>query len=521
MNASRWRPYLLLLAFAVAALAPVPWLIPAVALGGVAAIALRGRSLMLGRLAGDPRAPSDLILGSNRRGVEVRIAEHELSAHGLILGASGTGKTTTLVRILDQLIARGRPVVVIDMKGSPTFARSIAAAAAEAGRPFRLWTPDGPAHWNPLQYGNATELKDKLIATERFTEPHYQRAAERYVQTVLQVIQARGSEAPSLAQVVELMDPHRLRGTLRTLPVELRERVQDYLAGLTPDQLSAVRGLQTRLAILTESHTGRLLEPGVGAETVDLRCALAGSQVVLFSLNSSTYGKMAAQLGTLAVQDLVCAAGHRLDAQTGGLAPEQAFVVIDEASVLGGDHVLALFARGREAGVGVLAATQELADYDRAAPGLRDQILGNTAIKLVHRQDVPSSAHTVAELAGTETVWEETQRLGGPFGGGLRTGGGTRRQTEQFIVHPNEIKTLRTGEAVLISQLRPGRPGTIRVKPPEPRPSRPPGRGPSRPPEPGPSRPPEPGPSRPPGPRPSQPPGSHQPPAPRSGPERG
>ena len=45
--------------------------------------------------------------------------------------------------------------------------------------------PTGPSHWNPLAYGNPTELKDKLVATERFTEPHYQRAAERYVQTAL------------------------------------------------------------------------------------------------------------------------------------------------------------------------------------------------------------------------------------------------------------------------------------------------------------------------------------------------
>jgi type IV secretory pathway TraG/TraD family ATPase VirD4 len=145
---------------------------------------------------------------------------------------------------------------------------------------------------------------------------------------------------------------------------------------------------------------------------------------------------------------------------------EQGYVVIDEASALSGDHVLALFARGRESGLGVLAATQELADLDRAAPGFRDQVLGNTAIKLAHRQDVPSSAQTIAQMAGTEMAWEETQRIGGPLFGGLGAGGGTRRRTEQFIVHPNEVKTLRTGEAVLISKLQNARPQTIRIRPP-------------------------------------------------------
>lgn len=464
MSDPRRRALWLLVVFAAAALAPVPWIIPAIAVAGVVAMAFRGARPLIGRLDGGA-VQDGLLLGADGRGRQVAVSERELSAHGLILGASGTGKTTTLLGILDQLIARGRPVVVIDMKGSPTFANSMAGSAQAAGRPFTVWTPDGPGHWNPLQHGNPTELKDKLMATERFTEPHYQRAAERFVQTVLQVLANRDPSPPTLSAVVELMDPHRLRGALRHLSPELRERVQDYLGSLTPDQLSAVRGLQTRLAILTESHIGRYLEPGDGP-AIDLRAALAGQQVVLFSLNSSTYGRLAGQLGTLAVQDLVCAAGHRLSEQHAGRPPEQGYVVIDEASVLSGDHVLALFARGRESGLGVLAATQELADLDRAAPGLRDQVLGNTAIKLAHRQDVPSSAQTIAQLAGTETAWEETQRIGGPLIGGLAAGGGTRRRTEQFIVHPNEVKTLRTGEAVLISKLRSARPQTIRIRPP-------------------------------------------------------
>ena len=112
------------------------------------------------------------------------LTDRQLAAHALIVGASGAGKSTTLLGILGAQIRRGRPVIAIDMKGSPAFAAELRAGgrgrrAAACGS----WTPDGPGHWNPLAHGNATALKDKLIATERFTEPHYQRAAERYVQT--------------------------------------------------------------------------------------------------------------------------------------------------------------------------------------------------------------------------------------------------------------------------------------------------------------------------------------------------
>ena len=414
------------------------------------------------------RTTTSVVLGVDKSGRALTVEDRELAAHALILGASGAGKSTTLLRILTDHIRRGRGVVAIDMKGSPAFALQLAEAAAAAGRPFKLWTLDGPSYWNPLQHGNATELKDKLIATERFTEPHYKRAAERYVQTVLKVLRTRHPERPpTLEEVVRLMDPQRLPGALRGLPAVLAEPVQDYIAGLTPDQLSAIRGLQTRLAILTESHTGRYLGSPDGPHPIDLRQALRGPDVVLFSLNSSTYGQLAGQIGTLVVQDLVCAVGDRLARQARGDSPEQATIGIDEFSALGADHVVSLLARGREAGVGIVLATQEMADLDRAAYGLRDQVLGNTAIKIAHRQDVPSSAQTVAQMAGTQTAWEETRQIGGTFFRGYDTGRGTRREVEQFVVHPNEIKSLRTGDAVVISKLRGTSTRTVRVSPPE------------------------------------------------------
>jgi type IV secretory pathway TraG/TraD family ATPase VirD4 len=462
----RWRGlrYLALAAF-LGLLAAPAWLAMVAIAVALGASAFRLGRLSVRGLGHRARASDEIVVGRDSRGRSVAIAEADLSAHALVLGASGSGKTTALVTILEQQIQRGRPVVAIDMKGSPLFALQLAQAAAAAGRPFKLWTPEGPSHWNPLQHGNATELKDKLISTERFTEPHYQRAAERYLQTVLQVLeQARPGHALTLEEVVALMDPRRLPAVLRSVARPLADRVQDYVTGLTPDQKSAVRGLQTRLALITESEGGRFLAPGP-TESLDLAAALAGREVVLFSLNSSRYGQLAAQLGTLAVQDLISATGKRLDQARAGTPLQQATIAIDEFSGIGGAHVIALFARGREAGISCIVATQEMADLDRAGRGARDQILGNTALKLVLRQDVPESAELVAQIAGTEKVWEESRQIGGTIFRGFPACG-TRREGEQFIIHPNEIKSLRTGDAVLISKLRGERARTIRVRAP-------------------------------------------------------
>ena len=472
---SRRRRYLSLGAFLILALGPSAWAVGGVIAAGLLALAVSGAMTLRAarrrsrEAAGDEAGTGQ---GARRLGVDpagrpVRVTDRQLAAHALIVGASGAGKTTTMLSILADQIARGAPVVAIDMKGSPAFARSLREAAHAAGRGLRVWSPDGPGLWNPLAHGNATALKDKLIAAERFSEPHYMRAAERYLQTAFQVLHAsHPGRATTLDEVVAVMEPRRLAASLRRVPPALGDRVQDYLAGLTPDQLSAVRGVGTRLALLSESSAGRFLTGGDPAREIDLGTALEGGDVVLFSLNSSVYGKLAAQLGGLAIQDVVSATGRRLD--RGGEVREalpQATVAIDEFSALGADNVLALLARGREAGVSAIVATQELTDLERAAPGFRDQVLGIIAVKIFHRQDVPASAHTVAQMTGTERVWERTEQIRsplGPPGSSL----GTRRQVERFIVDPNEIKTLRTGQAVIVSKTPSTRIARVRVTPP-------------------------------------------------------
>ncbi len=459
-RALRW---LVVVAGALVTISPPPWVVAVTATVATAVVLARTSAyIRRKREAGRALPAGAVALGTDTGGARVVLTDQQLSAHALILGATGAGKSTSLLTGLAEHARSGRPVVAIDMKGSPAFARVLAEAAASAGRVFRLWTPDGPGRWNPLAHGNPTELKDKLIASERFTEPHYQRAAERYVQTVLQVLEhVHPREPPTLEEVAGLMDPRRVSGLLRHAPKLLAERVQDYIATLSPDQLSAIRGLGTRLALVTESQAGPFLAPAAGQEPIDLRDALTRGHVVLFSLNSARYGGLASQLGTLVIQDLVAATGHRL------LDPgreEAATVGIDEFSALRSDNVISLLARCRESGVSVLLATQELADLDRAAPGLRDQVLGSTAVKIVHRQDVPASARTVAQMTGTETVWELTRQTAAhPVFGDHDTGRGTRRQAERFLVDPNAISSLPPGQAVLITKVPRAAVRTVRV----------------------------------------------------------
>ncbi|QNP71760.1 DUF853 family protein [Streptomyces roseirectus] len=111
-----------------------------------AGYAFTGPALDLGALLWDGAAHPE---------AAVRIPLPVLNRHGLVAGATGTGKTKTLQLIAEQLSAQGVPVFLADVKGdlsgisAPGEAgEKVQARAAEVGQ---KWTPSGfPADFYAL-----------------------------------------------------------------------------------------------------------------------------------------------------------------------------------------------------------------------------------------------------------------------------------------------------------------------------------------------------------------------------------
>lgn len=222
-----------------------------------------------------------------------------------------------------------------------------------------------------------------------------------------------------------------------------------YLDALSPRQRRELSGTRDRLAILAESDVGRWLEPcssdsgGRAGAAFDLLDVVAERAVAYFRLDADRRPLAAQMLGAALVQDLLTTAAQRQH------DPLPTLAVIDEFSALGSDQVARLFGRARSAGISIVLGTQELSDLRAAGAGLLEQVLGNVGALIAHRQVVPDSADLVAGVAGTHGAWVASERTERRLGSRVGSGA-TRARVREYLIHPDQIKTLPVGCAAVI-----------------------------------------------------------------------
>jgi hypothetical protein len=394
-----------------------------------------------GAAAGGPRE-GELLLGRDRHGRAVSIELGDRSklgqpggAHTLVVGATGSGKTVTQTLIVTQAIARGMAAVVIDPKGDRALRAAVRLAARNAGRRLQEWTPTGPSVYNPYARGSETEIADRVLAGERYTEPHYQRQAQRYLGHAVRALSGAGRQI-GLAEIVRMLDPAQLEVLARELAPERARAIHAYLDSLTPRQRSDLAGVRDRLAIMVESDVGPWLDPDGSAARFDLLEALRERAVVYFGLQADSRPLLAQMLGGAIVQDLQSAISALQS------DPLPALVLIDEFSAIAAERVAGLFGRARSAGVSLLLGTQELSDL--RLPGreaLLEQVLGNLTSIVAHRQVVPDSAELISRLAGARGAWSTSWSSDGR---------GTRKRVREPLLPIEEVRGLACGWAAVI-----------------------------------------------------------------------
>jgi len=365
----------------------------------------------------------------------VIISESELNQHTFLVGTTGSGKTTTLKNYLDFALKKGFSIIFVDGKGEWGFSQEIRAMAEIHDREFQLFSlnrPDQSDRYNPLAVGNPTELKDRLVSCFDWTEPHYLLGSSRYLQLAFQILRTTG-QTIDLPMLVQNLNPDRLISLARQVGAP-----NSVLQGLEEIDEKTKAGITSRLALLSESSIGDLLE--ANDREINLLNTIRDGGVVMFSLDKLGYPAFARQLGIMIVNDLKACA-----AQCGGQS-QKTMLIFDEFNTFATPQVVDLVNATRSYGFCAIMATQSLADLDRVDNSLRRQIIGNVNTVVMQRQNDAQDAEMLAATIGTKDSVQITQQIEDY----VETAMGSVRETREFIVHPDRIKRLKTGEAIIL-----------------------------------------------------------------------
>jgi hypothetical protein len=369
----------------------------------------------------------------------------ELRQHIFIPGASGTGKTTTIVALAEGVLAQGHGAVFVDFKGS-----GLGAAAQDLakrhGLPFTIVDPfdQRSVGYNPCS-GEPAAVANKLIGAFNFSGE-----AEIYKQVAMEVVPiicravAAAKSPVSLDEVYEALHPGGLARLSRQLDNE-HESLKVRLLGLDEARgvaASGMVGMQRRLGALMEGMFGEIFRR---RPALDWGKVIRSPHVTYISLSAMAAGEDVELFGRVILQDLKQLCAERMRALNRGEEVIPALIVLDEfAALREATQVVDFLLQAREARIPVVAATQ----YVPQEPSIRSPLM-SAGVLIVHRLEA-EDADKIAAQFGTRTAPNLTAQVDYESGTSQK---GSVRWVEEFNIHPNDLKELPIGSAAVYARL--------------------------------------------------------------------
>ena len=407
------------------------------------------------------------VLGYISRNNPYLLTEKNISHHIQIVAPSGGGKTNIIKNFIQDRIRNGHGILFLDYKADFELAEFIYTTAKEMGREnemrlFSLSNREISVPYNPISHGGAAELQSRLMNSFQWSEPYYRSKAESALLKLFRglcELRDLGKITITLKTVYTALTK---KGYTRELSQNLKlangsqwEALEDLAQTLDrPSDSKDLQGLVTNLEKIIYGGAGELLTDDAENGSFTVEEAIQYGKISYFLMNSLSHKETANCIGKLLLQDLMGYVGRSYD--SGASKNKPITVIIDEFSEFALPEFPSFLNRVRGAGIGVMIAHQTRGDLTAISPDYQNKIEANTNTKIVAGVIDPMDAQFYAQLIGTQTVTKETHQINENAGllalGDVKTGIKSVREVEEFIIHPNRIKQIEQGEALVISR---------------------------------------------------------------------
>jgi len=398
-------------------------------------------------------------LTSSQRAVYLSARERE--GHMQIVGPTRSGKSQLLLALAAQDMSAQLPIFFMEAKGDKGDFDQFLKAADSAGRvgAVRYFNPQDPRSmtFNPIRPvagQDATAIANQ-IARAIGREPSSSGQGQDYYRAV------------DYAKVQSMAEVFLLTGRAFTLRdcfyyfayKDAREEALTLcgdrrLAALARGEFDAnpdSSGIISALRPWTSGPLGDLLNSY--APQIRLEEIFERSQAAYFAVPIGHLQVLANPLGRMVISGLLSVAAARQRTEP---KPGPGTVILDEFAEFATPVFASFIATVGSAKLRTILSHQDLGQLRRVegmdADAFRSVIFNNTGgCKVCFKSPDPEDAEFWAATLGTHTTTADTERVEGALLGDRRTGSRSRREVEQFKVHPNQLKTLEAGTALVLS----------------------------------------------------------------------
>lgn len=399
-----------------------------------------------------------IYIGVDNNNKKIIISDLEFNQHSLVLGTTGSGKTTTLMNIIDSCCRRELPLIYLDGKGSIGLIDRIKQICDKYNRTLKVFTVNPHANvpnlscYNPLAFGNFSEWKNKIVTlmgeAENKGQEHFLIEEQNYINLVCEIINKSGKTIDLEGLLAYLHNPDELQKIANKISPEIGLR----LLRCNQNDEKTIDIIKV-LDMFYYSQYGQLFSTSGKAKdkVINIKESLEKKEIVLFLFDAASYKTDTSLLGKLVINDI-----NNAWASFGSYGRSvKGYCIFDEFAAYASSNLSNVLALQRDNGLHAVVGTQSINAIKTDNKSLKRvavELIANCNTYIVHKLNDPEDILLLQNAIGKYKTYEANIHVNSSNNSKYKVNeqtGISYRLSEEFYLDGHEIRKLTPGNGFI------------------------------------------------------------------------